>query len=301
MKNNMEDIENKLVDYLHGELDAADKQVLEALLDADADLYAAYARFAQTVSTPDEAVMFPDKSKLLKSEPQTITRLRNWKTWAVAAAILSAVSIFIFKTLQKDSVDEYISKNASANKQTVTGQSNLVGDGNGKQTDVAATATSVPAHPAENKQQASSQKVLKRNTATKLAGVKKPGKQIVPANPNATRLTVPTNEAFAVQSIVDTTTQSIVAEMEFNLPAVDPIQQNSGNEVKKHSVLAVEKPTQQTKQEKTMIQWDAEKQPAIMKSLNGALGFLRKIRKAGEDLRRREVVVTLTKKKHEVY
>ena len=50
-----------------------------------------------------------------------------------------------------------------------------------------------------------------------------------------------------------------------------------------------------------MIQWDAEKQPAIMKSLNGALGFLRKIRKAGEDLRRREVVVTLTKKKHEVY
>ncbi|QLH45270.1 MAG: hypothetical protein HWD58_06465 [Bacteroidota bacterium] len=87
MKNNMEDIENKLVDYLHGELDAADKQVLEALLDADADLYAVYARFAQTISTPDEAVMFPDKSKLLKSEPQTITRLRNWKTWAVAAAI----------------------------------------------------------------------------------------------------------------------------------------------------------------------------------------------------------------------
>lgn len=301
MKNNMEDIENKLVDYLHGELDAADKQVLEALLDADADLYAAYARFAQTVSTPDEAVMFPDKSKLLKSEPQTITRLHNWKTWAVAAAILSVVSILIFKTLQKDSVDEYISKNASANKQNVTGQSNPVGDGNGKQTDVAATATSVPAHPAENKQQASSQKVLKRNTATKLAGVKKQGKQIVPANPNATRLTEPTNEAFAVQSIVDTTTQSIVAEMEFNLPAVDPIQQNSENEMKRHSVLAVEKPTQQTKQEKTMIQWDAEKQPAIMKSLNGALGFLRKIRKAGEDLRRREVVVTLTKKKHEVY
>lgn len=301
MKNNMEDIENKLVDYLHGELDAADKQVLEALLDADADLYAAYARFAQTVSTPDEAVMFPDKSKLLKSEPQTITRLRNWKTWAVAAAILSVVCIFIFKTLQKDSVDEYISKNASANKQTVTGQSNPVGDGNGKQTDVAATATSVPAHPAENKLQASSQKVLKRTTATKLAGVKKQGKQIVPANPNATRLTVPTNEAFAVESIVDTTTQSIVAEMEFNSPTDDSIQQNSENEVKRPSVLAVEKPTQQTKQEKAMIQWDAEKQPAIMKSLNGALGFLRKIRKAGEDLRRREVVVTLTKKKHEVY
>lgn len=303
MKDRMEDIDNKLMDYLHNELDADERKAMDLLLEADTDLQAEFQHLKYTVINPDEQIVFADKTLLLKPEPRKIRPLRNWIAWGVAASLLTAVSMFVLKNLDskpEKPMDENLALKSSSHIQPpvkATTPSDVL---SGKPSQPPAVPKEVRAKQAI----APTSAAVKKNHLPVQVGVNRQSTQNLPTQKDDLDGKLPKEEVIESNSIVEVPAMQVPKEMEITLPTVDIVQHRlleKEAEPAFQKDIANQSQYQQAAREKNTIRLDAGKQPALMKSINGALGFFRRIRKAGDDLRRREVVVTLSRKKHDVY
>lgn len=307
MKDRMEDIDKKLIDYLHDELDAGEKKAMDLLLEADTDLLADYHLLKETVCIPDEQIVFENKTLLLKPEPRNIYPLRNWMVWGVAASLLAAVSIFVLRNMDAmpDSpLGEHATMKSSSHIQPPRKATSSSGDLSEMPSKSPTPEANVPNASPANQAVAPSPSVVKRNHVPTVIDRSILPKPKLATHSNTLDSMVLQEEVIQSNSIVEAPSKQIGKEMEFTLPTVDIVQHRlleKDAEPAMQNDIANQSQYQQAAREKNSIRLDAGKQPVLMKSINGALGFFRRIRKAGEDLRRREVVVTLSRKKPNVY
>ena len=86
--------EASLLMYIDGELEKEDQQALEQLATTDTTLQKAVLRLENTRSTPDDSIVFPDKSILYKEETSQIPFIRGaWYRYAAAAVLLLLLTV----------------------------------------------------------------------------------------------------------------------------------------------------------------------------------------------------------------
>lgn len=86
--------EASLLMYIDGELEKKDQQVIEQLASTDTGLKRELLRLENTRSTPDDSIVFPDKSILYKEETSQIPFFRGtWYRYAAAAVLLLLLTV----------------------------------------------------------------------------------------------------------------------------------------------------------------------------------------------------------------
>ncbi|MFZ9717756.1 MAG: hypothetical protein ACO3BD_00235 [Chitinophagaceae bacterium] len=86
--------EASLLMYIDAELEKEDQQVLEQLASTDTSLKKDLLRLENTRSTPDDSIVFPDKSILYKEEKSQIPFIHGtWYRYAAAAVLLLLLSV----------------------------------------------------------------------------------------------------------------------------------------------------------------------------------------------------------------
>ena len=86
--------EASLLMYIDGELEKEDQQALEQLATTDTTLQKAVLRLENTRSTPDDSIVFPDKSILYKEETSQIPFIHGtWYRYAAAAVLLLLLTV----------------------------------------------------------------------------------------------------------------------------------------------------------------------------------------------------------------
>jgi hypothetical protein len=88
--------EENLLLYIDGELDEKDSRAVEELARHDASKQRELERLRRAVSSPDLAVVFPDKESLYRKEGRRIV-LAAWWRIAAAAVVLGAVGLLMLQ------------------------------------------------------------------------------------------------------------------------------------------------------------------------------------------------------------
>ena len=102
MKTNMENYEERFVDYMEGQLDAAEMKEVEAFVAQHPELEEDFKLFCATKLEPDQSIVFSQKDSLMKKKAVVIPLFG--KIMAVAASIALLIGIGVhFMNDQKPS------------------------------------------------------------------------------------------------------------------------------------------------------------------------------------------------------
>lgn len=97
MKTNMENYEERFVDYMEGQLDAAEMKEVEAFVALHPELEEDFKLFCSSKLTPDTAIVFTQKDKLMKQKTTVMPLFIRVAAIAASVALLIGIGIHFMK------------------------------------------------------------------------------------------------------------------------------------------------------------------------------------------------------------
>ena len=97
MKTNMENYEERFVDYMEGQLDDAEMREVEAFVAQHPELQEDFKLFCSTKLIPDTTIVFTQKEKLTKSKTAVIPLFIRLAAIAASIALLIGIGIHFMK------------------------------------------------------------------------------------------------------------------------------------------------------------------------------------------------------------
>lgn len=101
MKTNMENYEERFVDYMEGQLDAAAMKEVEAFVALHPELEEDFKLFCSSKLTPDTTIVFTQKDKLIKSKTTVMPLFIRVTAIAASVALLIGIGIHFMKPGQE--------------------------------------------------------------------------------------------------------------------------------------------------------------------------------------------------------
>lgn len=101
MKTNMENYEERFVDYMEGQLDAAEMKEVEAFVALHPELEEDFKLFCSSKLTPDTAIVFTQKDKLMKQKTTVMPLFIRVAAIAASVALLIGIGIHFMKPGQE--------------------------------------------------------------------------------------------------------------------------------------------------------------------------------------------------------
>lgn len=101
MKTNMENYEERFVDYMEGQLDAAEMREVEAFVALHPELEEDFKLFCSSKLVPDTAIVFTPKEKLMKPKATVMPLFIRIAAIAASFALLLGIGIHFLKPGQE--------------------------------------------------------------------------------------------------------------------------------------------------------------------------------------------------------
>ena len=101
MKTNMENYEERFVDYMEGQLDAAEMREVEAFVTLHPELEEDFKLFCSSKLAPDTAIVFTQKDKLMKQKTTVMPLFIRVAAIAASVALLIGIGIHFMKPGQE--------------------------------------------------------------------------------------------------------------------------------------------------------------------------------------------------------
>lgn len=97
MKTNMENYEERVVDYMEGQLDATEMKEVEAFVALHPELEEDFKLFCSSKLTPDTTIVFTQKDKLMKQKATVMPLFIRVAAIAASVAILIGIGVHFLK------------------------------------------------------------------------------------------------------------------------------------------------------------------------------------------------------------
>ena len=119
MKTNLENYEERFVDYMEGQLDASERKEVEAFVAQHPELEEDFKLFCTSKLEPDTNIVFTQKEKLMK--PKTVVMPLFAKIAAIAAsvALLIGLGLHFFKPAPESGLQEMMAQLSPAKTTTI--------------------------------------------------------------------------------------------------------------------------------------------------------------------------------------
>lgn len=101
MKTNMENYEERFVDYMEGQLDAAEMKEVEAFVALHPELEEDFKLFCSSKLVPDTTIVFTQKDKLMKQKTTVMPLFIRVAAIAASVALLIGIGIHFMKPGQE--------------------------------------------------------------------------------------------------------------------------------------------------------------------------------------------------------
>lgn len=101
MKTNMENYEERFVDYMEGQLDAAEMREVEAFVTLHPELEEDFKLFCSSKLTPDTSIVFTHKEKLTKPKATVMPLFIRIAAIAASVALLIGIGVHFLKPEQE--------------------------------------------------------------------------------------------------------------------------------------------------------------------------------------------------------
>lgn len=101
MKTNMENYEERFVDYMEGQLDAAEMKEVEAFVALHPELEEDFKLFCSSKLAPDTTIVFAQKDKLMKQKTTVMPLFIRVAAIAASVALLIGIGIHFMKPGQE--------------------------------------------------------------------------------------------------------------------------------------------------------------------------------------------------------
>ncbi len=269
--------EEYLVDYLHGELAGSMVPEMENFLDEHADIRHEFELLKQTVIIPDNSIVFADKQLLLK--PAARSFFIRYRVQLAAAAILTGIILSVLFLYQKpEGVSEsQVKVLKAAEESPVLPPDTMMPDKVNKQQTIAAIQKSEKNIP-EKRKESHIAPVLKRIPDTKNVQLQKEPENVVRQKEynktdEARSEEMPVAKAETDRSPVPEKTVQIITPD--NNP--DPIASSSP--------------------EKNTYELNKQKQPKLFRAIAQVVKLSRKIKNKKESIANTEITVIVGNKK----
>ena len=106
MKTNLENYEERFVDYMEGQLDAAEMQEVEAFVAQHPELEEDFRLFCNSKLEPDTAIVFTQKDRLMRQKAVIMPMYRRVAAIAAAVVVLIGIGFLFFNHDQSLMLDK---------------------------------------------------------------------------------------------------------------------------------------------------------------------------------------------------